>query len=131
MSRSAHHFNMHYTYGTDIQMTSEVDDEQTITMTGYDVDFPLFDTGNIIHRMGRGPREDGGQLQTIEVTIRGGTIYLPRSASEENIWTNYSIPDKLLLARHKGRGKMSDRDKKTIKCDAGVTGMCKENSGES
>jgi hypothetical protein len=55
MSRSAHHFNMHYTYGTDIQMTSEVDGEQTITMTGYDVHFPLPDTGNTIYRVGRGP----------------------------------------------------------------------------
>ena len=33
-AKSAHHFNMYYTYGTDIQMTSEGDKKQTITITG-------------------------------------------------------------------------------------------------
>jgi hypothetical protein len=93
MSRSAHHFNMHYTYGTDIQMTSEVDDEQTITMTGYDVHFPPPDTGNTIYRVGRGPREEGGQLQTIEVTIRGVQYIYPdpRRRRTYGLTTRYLI----------------------------------------
>ena len=83
---------MYYTYGTDIQMTSEPDKKQTITITGHDmVPCPQYRQCHLPN----GTHTTGYESSYKQTKVRFSVQYITvsRSRSEKEHVNYYLIPD--------------------------------------